>query len=416
MLNISKEQLSDLHVELKNKLEKKNQRLKADKRSDINKKKYSLHWLSIYGKTEEIKSLLEQGADVEEADNEGFRPLHWVSIYGKIEVAKILLKQGANIKATDSEGCTSLHLASLNDQIEVAKLLLKQGADIKATDNEKCTSLHLASLNGQIKVAELPLKQSPDIKPTTDEGYTPLHLACMNGQTKAAELLLKQGADIKATTDEGYTPLHLACMHDQTKVAELLLKKGADVEATDNKGFTPLHLACIDDKTEIAKILIDYVLSKNSKIGKPRFLIEHKLSPHWDYTNSKIKPFLEKLEKKAKDLQNRGHTQAYSQAKYIVEQLHVLNQTYFTKEIPYDTYRTSAMDVINKNQSELNKHRGFKKILGNLMIGITTLGAAQVLNKICNGRFLFFKQTSSSKCLENLNNVIKKMENSPRPS
>src|ERR1043165_9239532 len=383
MLNISKEQLSDLHVELKNKLEKKNQRLKADKRSDINKKKYSLHWLSIYGKTEEIKSLLEQGADVEEADNEGFRPLHWVSIYGKIEVAKILLKQGANIKATDSEGCTSLHLASLNDQIEVAKLLLKQGADIKATDNEKCTSLHLASLNGQIK---------------------------------AAELLLKQGADIKATTDEGYTPLHLACMHDQTKVAELLFKKGADVEATDNKGFTPLHLACIDDKTEIAKILIDYVLSKNSKIGKPRFLIEHKLSPHWDYTNSKIKPFLEKLEKKAKDLQNRGHTQAYSQAKYIVEQLHVLNQTYFTKEIPYDTYRTSAMDVINKNQSELNKHRGFKKILGNLMIGITTLGAAQVLNKICNGRFLFFKQTSSSKCLENLNNVIKKMENSPRPS
>jgi|ERR1043165_9897163 len=383
MLNISKEQLSDLHVELKNKLEKKNQRLKADKRSDINKKKYSLHWLSIYGKTEEIKSLLEQGADVEEADNEGFRPLHWVSIYGKIEVAKILLKQGANIKATDSEGCTSLHLASLNDQIEVAKLLLKQGADIKATDNEKCTSLHLASLNGQIKVAEL---------------------------------LLKQGADIKATTDEGYTPLHLACMHDQTKVAELLLKKGADVEATDNKGFTPLHLACIDDKTEIAKILIDYVLSKNSKIGKPRFLIEHKLSPHWDYTNSKIKPFLEKLEKKAKDLQNRGHTQAYSQAKYIVEQLHVLNQNYFTKEIPYDTYRTSAMDVINKNQSELNKHRGFKKILGNLMIGITTLGAAQVLNKICNGRFLFFKQTSSSKCLENLNNVIKKMENSPRPS
>ena len=237
----------------------------------------------------------------------------------------------------------------------------------------------------------------------------------MSGQTEVAKLLLKQGANIKATDNEGYAPLHLASINGQTEVVKLLLNQGADIKATDNEKCTALHLACMNGQTKVAKILIDKMLSKNSKIEKPRFLNEHKeLSPYWDYTKSKIGLLLKKLENKAKNLQDRGHTQAFNEAKRIVELLHNLNQDYFfTKKISYDNYQTNALDVIKQNRSELDKHRGYKKILGNLVIGIATLGAAQVLNKICSGSFLFFKQTSSSECLENLSNAIK---NPPRPS
>ncbi|HEY2566854.1 MAG TPA: hypothetical protein VGH95_04020 [Candidatus Aquirickettsiella sp.] len=119
---------------------------------------------------------------------------------------------------------------------------------------------------------------------------------------------------------------------------------------------------------------------------------------------------LNKLENKAINLRDRGHTLASSKAIHIVELLRGLNQDFFIeKKINYDNYRSRAFDVINQNRSVLDQHRGYKQILGNLLILIATLGTGLLVNKACTGNFMFFK-TNSSQHINVLNNMLEKME------
>ncbi|MES2142685.1 MAG: hypothetical protein V4471_07395 [Pseudomonadota bacterium] len=68
------------------------------------------------------------------------------------------------------------------------------------------------------------------------------------------------------------------------------------------------------------------------------------------------------------------------------------------------------MSVILTLQPELDKHRGYKQILGNLLILICTLGTGQLINKAYTGNFLFFKKTDSSKHIDKVSHMIEKME------
>ncbi|RDH40119.1 MAG: hypothetical protein CFE62_005360 [Candidatus Aquirickettsiella gammari] len=74
------------------------------------------------------------------------------------------------------------------------------------------------------------------------------------------------------------------------------------------------------------------------------------------------------------------------------------------------SHKEKSLDIINEERPELDKHRGYKQILGNLLILICTLGTVQLINKACTGNFLFFKKTDSSKLIDNVSNMIEKME------
>ncbi|WP_218813791.1 hypothetical protein [Rickettsiella endosymbiont of Dermanyssus gallinae] len=121
---------------------------------------------------------------------------------------------------------------------------------------------------------------------------------------------------------------------------------------------------------------------------------------------------LDKLENKANNLRDRDHILAYCKANNIVLILRDLNRDYFIDEkINYNTYKKKSFEIINQQRPELDKHRGYKQILGNLLIFIATLGAGQLVNKACNGNFLFsqrFFKTDSAKYIDKLSNMIEK--------
>ncbi|WP_218814700.1 hypothetical protein [Rickettsiella endosymbiont of Dermanyssus gallinae] len=125
---------------------------------------------------------------------------------------------------------------------------------------------------------------------------------------------------------------------------------------------------------------------------------------------TQIEMQLAKLENKAKSLRAYDHILAYCKATNIVLILRDLNRDYFLeKKIDYKTYKEKSFDIINQQRPELDKHRGYKQVLGNLLILIATLGIGQLLNKACTGNFLFFK-TDSAKHIDTLSNMIEKME------
>ena len=116
---------------------------------------------------------------------------------------------------------------------------------------------------------------------------------------------------------------------------------------------------------------------------------------------------LDVLFKKSADLFYRGHHLAGNEAKGLVFDLKNLNRWYFKeKRMDYDEYQSKALRIIQKAKPELEKHRGYKKLLGNLVVLILTLGTAFIINKALNGHYLFFQKTDSAKQLDKISQTL----------
>ena len=76
-----------------------------------------------YNNMERVRLLVEQGADKDKCDGDGWPPLSAAAANGRLEVARYLLEQGADRDKTDSRGYTPLHWSVVNGRIDVTMLL-----------------------------------------------------------------------------------------------------------------------------------------------------------------------------------------------------------------------------------------------------------------------------------------------------
>lgn len=85
-----------------------------------------------HGQYETIKTLLEHGAKVNHADENGRSVLHDAAMYSGKEVMNLLISYGADVNARNKHQSTPLHQAAMLKNIEAAKALVENGAGIFA--------------------------------------------------------------------------------------------------------------------------------------------------------------------------------------------------------------------------------------------------------------------------------------------
>ena len=137
------------------------------------------------GDIDSVRTLLQQGADVNAPQGDGMTALHWAAQRGDAELTAMLVFGGANAGAVTRIGqYTPLHLASASTNAAVVEALIKAGANVAAK--------------------------------TTNTGATPLHMAAGAGQSPTIiKTLLDHGADVNAKESEwGQTPLIFAASHE----------------------------------------------------------------------------------------------------------------------------------------------------------------------------------------------------------
>lgn len=116
---------------------------------------------------------------------------------------------------------------------------------------------------------------------------------------------------------------------------------------------------------------------------------------------------LDDLLHKVDDLAYRGFYSASTLTQEVVSDLKKLNLFYFEeKKMSCRDYKSEALTVIDSARPTLEQHRGYKELLGNLILLILTLGTAFIANKVVNGHFLFFRETETSKQLDKLGRTV----------
>ncbi|KAJ5163243.1 uncharacterized protein N7500_005073 [Penicillium coprophilum] len=208
----------------------------------------SLHVLAYFGIIEKAKRLIDQGADLDDCDNElGVTPLHCAVYRGNEEMVELLLNSKANINAACKDGQTVLHMAAEQGHRKLIRLLLHRRVKSKKANQQGETALQLAigTTHDEATVPFL-IKSRFDMDlQNTVTGNTALHRAVELRRPRILAFLLEKGANMNVLNRVGMTALQLACKTDNCEAVSLFLERGAQLEIRSSLGLTALHISAL---------------------------------------------------------------------------------------------------------------------------------------------------------------------------
>lgn len=107
------------------------------------------------GKIDQVKALIEAGADANATDEDGRTALMCAAGKGHFDVVNLLIEAGADANTTDEDGGTALMEAALFGHLDVARLLIENGANVNIKDKWGKTALIWAQEDGREDIVAL---------------------------------------------------------------------------------------------------------------------------------------------------------------------------------------------------------------------------------------------------------------------
>ncbi len=210
---------------------------------------------------QEVKSFLENGADVNAYGDDSDNVLINASIYGSLDCMKLLLQHKANPNLSNKYDQTPLML-SANDLNKI-KLLVEYGANINDTARSGSSVLLIAcSGNNQYETVKWLLSHGANVFQKRWGSETALMRAVQFSDTNTINLLINKGLDLNAHP-WGFTPLMYAVRYGNWPAALCLVNHGADVNIPDENNSPPVMWAAVADNTEF----VNAILPKTTNIN-----------------------------------------------------------------------------------------------------------------------------------------------------
>jgi ankyrin repeat protein len=153
----------------------------------------------------------------------------------KNDLTQLLINNNADVNSKDIDGFTPLHYACKQSNIELTQLLINNNADVNSKDIHGSTPLQYACKQNNIELTQLLINNNADVNLKDIDGSTPLHYACQKNNLKSIELLINNNADINSKNNYGHTPLYHAVDNKSLNAVLMLVNnyKDADLLLTD---------------------------------------------------------------------------------------------------------------------------------------------------------------------------------------
>lgn len=243
------------------------------------------------GNKDELKALLQKGANVNVAEGDGATALHWAAYRDDLESADLLIRAGAKVNAANDLGATPLWMACENGNEAMVRRLLAAGANPNAKLTLGETSLMVASRTGNPAVIEQLLAKGADINAHGARGQTALMWAAAEEHPEAVKALLAHHPDLHARS-ESWTDVMAVAPHGNLEynraiphgndtallfaarvgnlaAAKLLVAAGANVNDMDAWGVSATEFAAHSGFTDLVAFFLDKGANPNS--GKAGF-------------------------------------------------------------------------------------------------------------------------------------------------
>jgi len=213
-----------------------------------------------------VKTLAENGADVNASTSYDGGALHHMAAKGYADIVELLIQKGADANTVNDRGQTPAQCAEAANQKRVLEILKKHGA--KGPEDEKKINIHEEAGRGDVKKIAAILGRDPKLvnSKKARDGSTPLHAAALAGYDYAASFLIEHGAVIDAADLGGMSPLFYALMKGRQKVVRLLIEKGANVNMKARGNVLPVHIAASAGFT-VSRLLTYMLVARGADVN-----------------------------------------------------------------------------------------------------------------------------------------------------
>lgn len=146
-----------------------------------------MHYAAYNGHLEMTEYLIKIGCVTDVYDKKGRGAIHFAAYMGHDNIVKTLIEQGADVNAK----VISILLKFLDVQLSNILHLY-----LYVKDRDLYTPLHAAAASGSIECMQILISAGADIEAQNGYGNTPLHIACLNGHADAVKELITNGVNI----------------------------------------------------------------------------------------------------------------------------------------------------------------------------------------------------------------------------
>ncbi|MDB6032682.1 MAG: hypothetical protein JWM16_3020 [Verrucomicrobiales bacterium] len=164
-----------------------------------------LHYAAAHGLNDFVGSLLRHGADpdlfgIPDTKGNLTTPLMAAAANGHFETVQLLVEEGAQLEKANNVGDTVLMDVCKRPYPEIVKLLIEKGANVNAMGQDGYTALIYAAYQGQVETIRLLLSAGANPLATATDHLTPnarqarydaADLAQQNGHLEALLLVLR---------------------------------------------------------------------------------------------------------------------------------------------------------------------------------------------------------------------------------
>jgi ankyrin repeat protein len=222
---------------------------------------------SLTGYKQIVKTLIQQGADVNAQGGVYDTALQAAASSGHESIVQLLLDAGANINARGGRYGTALIAATIEQRYQVVQILLARGADTNIEHEKHGTALRAACVHNHTKIVRM-LLENDAMNKKPDKGYAQdLYAASSAGHNEVVKLLLDTGADVNFCGEPYGTALQVASAEGHLDVVRMLVDAGADVNSRAGRYGNALRVAAYKGYPDVVQVLIDAGTEVNADGG-----------------------------------------------------------------------------------------------------------------------------------------------------